>query len=115
MTNLLDEEKYPAVKSLHSYQGIAASDAFLRNMADLTLFAGVVGATDMAMKCIKYQYRDAAHVSMYRANKAAYLHELMRYDGAVTSITAATQTEKRLTLEGREVVFERGTPQQYVI
>merc|ERR1719210_3219100 len=52
---------------------------------------------------------------MYRQNRTSYLHELMRYDSAVTSITVASKYEQTMVLEGEKVTWPKGTPMQYII
>lgn len=79
-----------------------------------TLFAGLLGTTDMALKCITYQKRDEAHQVLFKENPERYLIELMRLDSAVTSVTALLKNTTTINLEGRVVQLEDGTPAQYV-
>ena len=45
---------------------------------------------------------------MFRKNSAAYLHELMRLDGAVQQFTTALESETMIVLEGHKVLFPKG-------
>jgi len=114
-------EKYPAVKAQYDRQlpveGKApdhAAKLLFNNLGTGVLFAGLLGTTDMTWKCVHYQWRDQAHVRMYRKDKTAYLHELMRYDGAVTSFTATSKGE-RLRLEGYDIDVPAGTYSQMTL
>merc|ERR1719296_445914 len=115
MVDLLHGDKYPSTKLVHSHTGEDPAESFLQNMADLTLLSGIMGVTHMATKCVEYQWRDPAHVKMYRKDKTAYLHELMRLDGSVTSFGTKMTEDTKMILEGREVTFPKGNPQQMII
>ena len=86
-------------------------------IADLTLatlFAGVVGTTDMTLKCVKYQMglsqlgasSAANQQALFAADPERYLVELMRYDSAVTSVTETLGADQTIILEGGELKFK---------
>jgi len=82
-----------------------------------SMFAGIVGTSDMTTKCVDYQKQMPGHVDMFKADPEKYLIELMRLDSAVTSITKVLgETETmNVNLEGRSITFAGGTPVQSVI
>jgi cytochrome P450 len=90
-------------------------DRLLDDLTLATLFAGLVGTTDMVTKCVLYQQRDASHVAMFKENPERYLIELMRYDSAVTSVTELLREDQAMNLEGRNITLKEGTPAQLVL
>ncbi|CAK0833210.1 unnamed protein product [Prorocentrum cordatum] len=90
-------------------------DRVLDDLTLATLFAGLVGTTDMTMKCILYQQRDQAHVTMFKEDPEKYLIELMRYDSAVTSVTELLRKDQAMNLEGRNITLKQGSPVQLVL
>jgi hypothetical protein len=91
------------------------SKALVANLADASLFAGLVGSTDLIQKCVNYQLRDANHKKMFEASPEQYLIELMRYDSAVTSVTEVLSQNITLIISGRKINFAAGTPVQLVL
>lgn len=93
------------------------SDAqlLLQDLSDVVLFKGLLDTSEMVHKCVTYQWRDHEHRRLFLKDSAAYLHELMRYDGAVTSFTAAFDARTTMQMEGQEVVFPENVPVQYVV
>jgi hypothetical protein len=85
------------------------------DLADASLFAGLVGSADLVTKCVQYQQRDASHVDLFKADPERYLIELMRYDSAVTSVTEVLQEDANITIDGRRLTLAKGTPQQLVL
>ncbi|CAK0861800.1 unnamed protein product, partial [Prorocentrum cordatum] len=90
-------------------------DRLLDDLILATLFAGLVGTTDMVTKCVVYQQRDAAHVGLFMEDPEKYLIELMRYDSAVTSVTELLREDDAMNLEGRNITLKQGTPAQLVL
>jgi len=87
-----------------------------------TLFAGLVGTTDMTLKCVKYQLGHSrlgkttpSQTSLFEQDPEKYLIELMRYDSAVTSVTEALGENRPMILEGRRMNLKEGTPMQLVL
>jgi len=80
-----------------------------------SMFAGIVGTSDMTTKCVDYQKKMPGHVDMFKADPEKYLIELMRLDSAVTSITKLLAKTETMNLEGRSIKLAAGTPVQSVI
>lgn len=112
-SELLGKPKYAALKRAYATRG-DAEDTLHKNIADALLFAGVLGTSDMTHKCVAYQYKDKSHLRMFRKDPKAYLHELMRFDGAVTSVTGTMTQTENWRLEGINVDLPKGTGIQYV-
>lgn len=93
----------------------AKKERLISDMTLATLFAGLVGTTDMAKKCVVYQKRDLAHERLFKENPEKYLIELMRFDSAVTSVTELLQQQTNMNLEGRNLTLSEGTPAQLVL
>ncbi|CAE7467709.1 cyp140 [Symbiodinium natans] len=106
LMKLIETPKFAALKKLlTSYPG-SLEDVLLRGVIDASLFAGLLGTTDMATKCVQSQFKDSQHVMMFRKNPSAYLHELMRTDGAVTQFTTTAGKADTWVLEGHKVPFK---------
>lgn len=85
------------------------------DLTTASLFAGLVGTSDLTQKCVLYQLRDPAHEALFKKHPERYVVELMRYDSAVTSVTALLQEETLMNLEGRALHLAVGTPVQLVL
>jgi len=77
-----------------------------------TMFAGIIGTSDMVTKCVDYQKKMPAHVTMFKADPEKYLIELMRFDSAVTSFTKVLPQNETMNLEGRSINLAAGVPVQ---
>lgn len=117
MAELLAKEDYQKLRQLleANAAGKAASDLLVENTVDALLFAGLLGTTDMAHKCVVSQHKDRHRIRLFRKDPTAYLHELMRMDSAVTSFTTATKDVQNWKLEGVDVELPHGTPVQMVL
>mmetsp|Transcript_94422 Transcript_94422/g.224919 ORF Transcript_94422/g.224919 Transcript_94422/m.224919 type:complete len:1533 (+) Transcript_94422:40-4638(+) len=102
---LIQLPKYSDLKTLLESSKKPLNDILLQDVMDASLFAGVLGTTDLATKCVKSQFKDGNHVTMFRKDASAYLHELMRTDAAVGQFTTALTKDETWNLEGHKVPF----------
>jgi hypothetical protein len=91
------------------------NNLLIEDLTVATLFAGLVGTTDMTEKCVRFQKRDERHHQLFKRDPERYLIELMRYDSAVTSVTELLQQNTTMNLEGRDIQLAAGTPVQLVL
>lgn len=118
LAKLIQEPRFSVLKTLletTEQTGESLQDKLLRNIIDASLFAGVLGTTDMTTKCVQSQFKDGNHVMMFRKNAGSYLHELMRLDAAVQQFTTALDKEETMVLEGHKVAFSKGQPVNMVM
>lgn len=112
-------KKYPGVLAANPYNEFLGyeteEDHFLMNLVDAGLFAGLLGTNDATSKCIAYQVRDQNMENSFKEDPQLFMIELMRYDSAVTSFTAAYKEDTDEVLEGKRIKFKKGTPYQSVI
>lgn len=113
LSKKLDEPQYTELKKQLLSRGKPLLEMAMQNMADASMFAGMVGTTDMTWKCVKYLYRDPAHVRMFRNNPTNYLWELMRLQPAVQGFTTSTTKASTVIMFGKEVHLPAGTPLKY--
>lgn len=93
-----------------------ADDALLLNgLTVASLFAGLVGTMDMTQKCVEFQKQDVRHQELFQKDPEKYLIEVMRFDSAVTSVTDLMRVNTNMILEGRNITFAKGTPQQLIL
>eukprot|EP00931_Biecheleriopsis_adriatica_P046768 TRINITY_DN26896_c0_g2_i1.p1 TRINITY_DN26896_c0_g2~~TRINITY_DN26896_c0_g2_i1.p1 ORF type:complete len:1082 (-),score=261.34 TRINITY_DN26896_c0_g2_i1:195-3272(-) len=115
LLDLINSPKYAAVKKLLSKSGLPIEQQLLRDVVDASLFAGLLGTTDMTHKCVSKQFQDRHHVLLFRKDPTEYLHELMRYSGAVASITTALHKDEVINLEGHKIGFKKEQPLQHCL
>lgn len=111
LAKLIQEPRFSVLKKLletTENTGETLQEKLLRSIVHASLFAGVLGTTDMTTKCVQSQFKDGNHVMMFRKNAASYLHELMRTDAAVQQFTTALDEDQTMTLEGHKVAFKKG-------
>lgn len=109
----LELPAYAALKRLYVASGEPVLELAVRNLADATLFAGLVGTTDMTWKCVKMQYRDAAHVRMFRRNPLDYLWELMRVQPAVQGFVTTQGSNSTVKMFFEDVPLPAGMPYKF--
>jgi cytochrome P450 len=90
-------------------------EQLVADLSDASLFAGLVGTTDLVTKCVQYQQRDHIHVTLFKDDPEKYLIELMRFDSAVTSVTELLRKNTSTFIEGRNLTLAVGTPAQVVL
>lgn len=112
ISQLLEAPDYSELRSLYASHasGKPIIELALQNLADATLFAGLVGTTDMTWKCVKNQFRDDAHVRMFRRSPIDYLWELMRLQPAVQGFVSVLRESRTIKLFGGDVSLPAGTP-----
>jgi len=115
LMKLIEKPQFSALKKILASQPGSLEDVMLRSVIDASLFAGLLGTTDMATKCVQSQFKDYQHVMMFRKNAGAYLHELMRTDGAVQQFTTTVGKADTWMLEGHKVPFPADQPVTMVI
>lgn len=91
------------------------TDSFVKNVADVVLFAGFQGTTDLATKCVESQWNSPDRKDLYRRDKVSYLQELARLNPSLPSITAAMRKATPMKLQGVELDFPAGTSVQLSI
>ncbi|CAK9083607.1 5-methyl-1-naphthoate 3-hydroxylase (Azinomycin biosynthesis protein B1) [Durusdinium trenchii] len=106
---LIQEPKFATLKHLLETDMTeeTLNDKLVRDIIHASLFAGVLGTSDMTTKCVQSQFKDGNHVMMFRKDAGAYLHELMRLDGAVQQFTTALDSDQTIVLEGHKVAFPK--------
>jgi len=114
MAVALEKPEYSAVKSLYEAQPRPMMDTALQNLMDASMFAGVVGTTDMTTKCVEYQYEFPSHVGMFRKSPTLYLWEMMRLQSAVMAGTSITREPYVVKSYLEEVRVPAGTPLAYL-
>ncbi|CAE8588021.1 unnamed protein product [Polarella glacialis] len=110
---MLQEPEYADIRRLYEKTGEPVLEVAVRNLADATLFAGLVGTTDMTWKCTKYLFRDHSHVRMFRRSPTDYLWELMRIQPAVQGFTSVLPEKRSFKMYGEDVELPAGTPYKF--
>jgi len=109
-------DKYPGLVAVHPFNEQLGYDTeedhFFMNIVDATLFAGYIGTTDLTDKCVRYQQNNSEMQDLFKEDPEAFIIELMRYDGAVASFTALYKEDTEEIVEGKKLVFKKGTPYQ---
>lgn len=110
---MLATPEYSAVRKLYESSGKPLLEVAVQNLGDATLFAGLVGTTDMTWKCVKYLFRNQAHVRMFRRNPTDYLWELMRVQPSVQGFTTALKQPETFRMYGEDVRLPVDTPYKF--
>jgi len=109
-------DKYPGLVAVHPFNEQLGynteEDHFFMNIVDATLFAGYIGTTDLLHKCVRYQHNNSDMENLFKEDPEAFIIELMRYDGAVASFTALYKEDTEEVIEGKKLVFKKGSPYQ---
>ncbi|CAE8590931.1 unnamed protein product [Polarella glacialis] len=115
LVKLLEEPGFAAVQKLYQSRGRPIRDVAVQGLADATMFAGVLGTTDMTFKCVKYTWQDPKHLRLFREKPTEYIWELMRVQAAVQGVSSVSTKARDDHMAGEEVHFPAGTPVAYSV
>ncbi|CAE8582957.1 unnamed protein product [Polarella glacialis] len=109
LDTMLKQSQYADLRRLYESTGEPLLEVAVRNLADASLFAGLVGTTDMTWKCTKNLFRHHEHVRAFRRNPTDYLWELMRVQPAVQGFTSVLSGKRTFRMYGQDVELPAGT------
>merc|ERR1712060_808988 len=78
MLEEIKEPQYQELRALLSKSPLGMQHALIQNLADASIFAGLVGTSTISMNCLMQVARGPEFVRMFRANHTAFLLEVAR-------------------------------------
>jgi len=90
-------------------------DHFIMNVQDAAMFAGLIGTSQLAARCVKYQHNDTAMKGLFEDDPERFIIESMRYEAAVRSVTALYKKDTDEVILGKNISFQADTPYQVVM
>jgi len=105
----LEKPEYKELHDRYAQRPKGAVDTAIQNLADASLFAGLIGTSTLSMNCLMQVYRGPQFVKMFRENSTAFLYETMRTATAVAGSASATREPKKMTIWGEEYDIPTGT------
>lgn len=79
----IQKPEYKELRELYASRPLGVVDTAVQNLADASLFAGLLGTTTMSLNCLTQMGRGPKFVKMFRENSTAFLMETMRTATAV--------------------------------
>eukprot|EP00929_Paragymnodinium_shiwhaense_P033011 TRINITY_DN18212_c0_g1_i1.p1 TRINITY_DN18212_c0_g1~~TRINITY_DN18212_c0_g1_i1.p1 ORF type:complete len:686 (-),score=96.88 TRINITY_DN18212_c0_g1_i1:276-2333(-) len=105
----IQKDDYSELREQYKSRPKGVVDTALLNLADASLFAGLVGTSTMTMNCALQQHRGPKFVKMFRENQTAFMIETMRTATAVAGSMRKTSADMEMVVEGHRFVLPRGS------
>jgi len=100
MLQEIQKPDYKELRQLYEGTSLGVQDAALQNLADASLFAGLVGTSALSMNCLLQVARGPEYVRMLRENATAFLWEVARTATPVGGSTQQLREPLELTVAG---------------
>mmetsp|Transcript_100878 Transcript_100878/g.313700 ORF Transcript_100878/g.313700 Transcript_100878/m.313700 type:complete len:666 (+) Transcript_100878:98-2095(+) len=108
MAKEIEKPEYAELRRLYSTRDRPVIDTALQNLADASMFAGLVGTSSMTFNCVSKLWRSPDHVKLFRRNSSAFLWELMRVAPVVGGSQQALKEPMRFRWGGEDVELPAG-------
>lgn len=99
----IQKPDYKELREVYGKRPKGVVDTAIGNLADASLFAGLIGTSTASMNCLAQVHRGPQFVKMFRANSTAFIFEVMRTATAVAGSQQVTRRPWKVTLWGEQL------------
>merc|ERR1712060_472538 len=109
MLEEIKKPQYQELRALLSKSPLGMEHALIQNLADASLFAGLIGTSTLTMNCLLQVARGPRFVKMFRANSTAFLLEVARTATPVGGSSQVLRTPRTVTSANRTFSMPEGS------
>jgi len=109
VAELVIQPEYAELRELYESRGHTAVDVALLNLADATMYFGLIGTARMTAQCISNVWTRPRHANAFRQNATTYLWELMRISPGIVGSYTVLKHPWRLHSAGEYIEVPPGS------
>mmetsp|Transcript_18184 Transcript_18184/g.50599 ORF Transcript_18184/g.50599 Transcript_18184/m.50599 type:complete len:651 (+) Transcript_18184:64-2016(+) len=105
----IEKPEYAELREVYSKRPKGVVGTAVQNLADASLFAGLIGTSAASMNCLLQLNRGPQFVKMFRGNSTAFMYEVMRTATAVIGSMQQTKAPLKARIFGEDVLLPNGS------